>query len=153
MTPQLTTVAQLVTRPKVTPGSNDPRGGPNGTYTPEFNTYLIKNANLSIIRNESDLDYHLVLADPNGSATMVSEIPCPNCANGSKYQCFFTRARHALEAKFGAPPSISGTTPVSLIGVGFYDPPHGQTGAAPNNLEIHSIMAICFTTDCDPTAD
>jgi hypothetical protein len=154
MTPQLTTVAQLVTLPKVTPGSNDPRGGPNGTYTPEFNTYLIRNANMSIIKSESDLDYHLVLADPQSSGTtMIGEIPCPNCANGSKYQCFFTRARHALEAKFGAPPSISGTTPVSLIGAAFYDPPHGQTGAAPNNLEIHSIMAICFTTDCDPTAD
>jgi hypothetical protein len=152
MKPQLTTVAQLITLPKVTPGSNDPRGGPSGTYLPEFQTYLIRNASLSIIKNESDLDYHLVLTDPGGG-TMIGEIPCPNCANGSAYQCYFTRARHALEAKFGAPPSISGTVPVSVIGVGFYDPPHGQTGAAPNNLEIHSIFAICFTQDCDPTTD
>jgi len=94
-----------------------------------------------------------VIADPgNASTTMVSEIPCPNCASGSPFQCNFTHARAAAEKQFGTgfgTVSPSGVV-ATIVGVGFYDPPHGQTGAAPNNMEIHSIIAICFGAGCDP---
>src|SRR5947208_1737976 len=38
----------------------------------------------------------------------------------------------------------AGGIPVEIIGVGYFDPPHGQVGRAPNNLEIHPILSITF---------
>ena len=37
----------------------------------------------------------------------------------------------------------SGTTDIST-GVGFFDRDHGQTGAAPNNIELHPVLSIRF---------
>jgi len=34
--------------------------------------------------------------------------------------------------------------PVEITGIGFFDRPHGQTGRAPNNIEIHPILSIQF---------
>jgi hypothetical protein len=33
---------------------------------------------------------------------------------------------------------------VEVTGVAFVDPPHGQTGKAPNNIEFHPILDIHF---------
>ena len=33
---------------------------------------------------------------------------------------------------------------VEIVGVGFFDRAHGQTGRAPNNLEIHPILSVSF---------
>jgi hypothetical protein len=30
------------------------------------------------------------------------------------------------------------------MGVGFYDPLHGQEGVAPNGIELHPILEISF---------
>jgi hypothetical protein len=151
---QTTTVAALIQLPTEPVGGSDVRGGPSGTWAPEFQTYYVKNATLTRIIAESDEDYHLVLQDPTTTtSTMIGEIPCPNCASGGRFACNITHSRGALEAKFGSPPTLSGTSVVSVIGVGMYDPPHGQTGRAPNNLELHPVIAICFTQDCDPTAN
>jgi hypothetical protein len=38
--------------------------------------------------------------------------------------------------------------PVSLAGVGFFDFRHHQTGLAPNAIELHPVLDICFGTDC-----
>ena len=38
------------------------------------------------------------------------------------------------------------TIPVRMTGVGFFDFIHGQTGVAPNGIEIHSILSIAFPT-------
>ena len=35
---------------------------------------------------------------------------------------------------------ISGT--VTVTGVGFFDVLHGQTGVAPNGIELHPVLAI-----------
>jgi len=62
--------------------------------------------------------------------------------------------RAEFEAKFGANPATQSiSVPISAVGIGYYDPPHGQTGAAVNNLELHPLLGVCFTTDCDPTAN
>jgi hypothetical protein len=33
-------------------------------------------------------------------------------------------------------------------GVGFFDRIHGQTGIAPNGIELHPILGICFGQNC-----
>jgi len=37
---------------------------------------------------------------------------------------------------------------VTVTGVGFFDLLHGQSGAAPNGIELHAVLDICFGTDC-----
>jgi hypothetical protein len=39
---------------------------------------------------------------------------------------------------------------VSLVGVGFFDKPHRQTGHAPNAVELHPVVGICFGVGCVP---
>jgi hypothetical protein len=45
---------------------------------------------------------------------------------------------------------------VEITGIGFFDRPRGQIGRAPNNFEIHPILAIRFldqpTPSTNPTA-
>jgi hypothetical protein len=37
-----------------------------------------------------------------------------------------------------------GGVPVEIIGVGFFDCVHSQTGRSPNNIEIHPVLSINF---------
>ena len=136
-------------------GSSDARAGSSGTWAPECQTYYVKNATLTRIIAESDEDYHLVLQDPTTTtSTMIGEIPCPSCApRGAASSATSRTPRRAGGQSSATPPTLSGTSVVSVIGIGMYDPPHGQTGRAPNNLELHPVIAICFTQDCDPTAN
>jgi len=121
-----------------------------------------------------DNDYHLVLTDdtlkytqphkkPTGHS-LIGEIPDPDCLSGahgdfggsspflpasSGAQLSIRGARRAIEAQF--PDAVfdggwndAGGIPVEIIGVSYFDPPHGQVGRAPNNLEIHPILSITF---------
>jgi hypothetical protein len=147
---QTTTVAALTSLPTITPSSSAPRM----SGAPESQTYFVKNAVLTHLVAETDEDYHLVLQDPTTGAQMIGEIPCPSCASGGVFECRITHARAEFEAKFGANPATQSiSVPISAVGIGYYDPPHGQTGAAVNNLELHPLLGVCFTTDCDPTAN
>jgi hypothetical protein len=40
--------------------------------------------------------------------------------------------------------------PVTLFGVGFFDVIHGQRGVAPNGIELHPVLGICFGAGCTP---
>ena len=40
--------------------------------------------------------------------------------------------------------------PVEIIGVGFFDRAHSQTGRSPNNIEIHPVLAINFNPGPGP---
>src|SRR5207244_927391 len=41
--------------------------------------------------------------------------------------------------------------PVQLTGVGMFDFLHGQTGVAPNGIELHPIINIIFNPSTDTT--
>jgi hypothetical protein len=94
---------------------------------------------------ESDSDYHLVIKDSAGR-TMIIEIPAPNCVGGgSPFGPGISNARHQFDAKFTATSSFKTTsTAVTVRGVGFWDFLHGQTGVAPNGIEIHPVLNITF---------
>jgi len=40
---------------------------------------------------------------------------------------------------------------VTVVGVGFFDILHGQTGVAPNAIELHPVLQICFGKGCTPS--
>jgi hypothetical protein len=146
--------------PKLT-GINDLAALPAKTFFPattrispvEQTVYALRDVRLTYYRLEDDSDYHIVLLSPTGT-TMITEIPYPaDCTTSSVWQCEISRARAAVDAQFlpqlNVGKSVNYT--VSAIGVGFYDPEHGQFGALPNGIELHPLLAICFGAGCDPT--
>jgi hypothetical protein len=106
---------------------------------------------------EQDGDYHLVLADANNK-TMIAEIPDPAAVDPSSlFLSEITNARQAFDARFGqqtqalkalvqpgiaAPMIIQLAVPVHVTGIGFFDFIHGQTGVAPNGVELHPVLSI-----------
>jgi hypothetical protein len=92
-----------------------------------------------------DNDYHLVITDASGQ-TFVAEIPNPVCVgNGSPFRDAISTARHDFDSKFTATGSFQTVNvPVKITGVGFFDFAHGQKGRAPNDFEMHPVLAIEF---------
>jgi len=76
---------------------------------------------------------------------MIVESPDPKCAKGSQFLDQIKQVRKTIDDQFGPikrrqRPNI----PVTVMGVGFYDPIHGQEGVAPNGIELHPILEISF---------
>jgi len=99
---------------------------------------------------ETDQDYHVVIKTiGSASETMVAEIADPTCAGisgTSRYQQM-TALRSWFTSRYNPTSSfkfVSDT--VVLTGVGFFDFAHGQTGAAPNQREIHPILSMALYT-------
>ena len=90
-----------------------------------------------------------VLQDPDdANATMIAEIPDPQCVEDQTLATHVGNFRQRLVAKFGAPGKntkrLPRPVPITLRGIGFFDVDHGteQDGRAPNNLELHPVIGI-----------
>ena len=128
-------------------------GGGSGRSSPtETTIYELRDVLLTEVKLESDSDYHLVITDGSGADhTMIAEIPYQNCDTGGAWTCFVSRARSEVDAKYTV--TSSPQYPMETItvrGVGFFDVPHGQTGVAPNAIELHPTLEICFGQGCTP---
>lgn len=124
----------------------------NGRVSPrETNQYRLSGTLTKYVR-EADSDYHLVIKDGSGR-TMIIELPASNCVGaGSPFGTGIARARSQFDAKFTATTSFKTTsTPVTVTGIGFWDYIHGQTGVAPNGIEIHPVLNITFGTSSAST--
>jgi len=96
-------------------------------------------------KREADSDYHLVITDKQHQGTIIVELPSPACARRSLWVKDITAARAAFDARFTATRTLKYTsTPVVITGVGFFDVIHGQTGVAPNGIELHPVLEISF---------
>ncbi|MEA2173342.1 MAG: hypothetical protein QOD00_934 [Blastocatellia bacterium] len=129
-----------------------PSPPPNSRVTPYESTVWLINGTMTVYKKETDVDYHIVVQDGSGN-TLVTEIPCPCCAIGSPFQSMIASARQTFDARLTATTSFqTANIPVRIKGVGFFDFLHGQTGLAPNGIEIHPILEIVFpTTQSTPT--
>jgi hypothetical protein len=109
----------------------------------ERRTFRIK-ARLVETKIEDDQDIHLVVADPRArSHTLIVEFPAPACTTHSVKRSAMLQARRAFVSACGQPAKSSfhflhGTA--TLTGVGFFDFNHGQTGVAPNAIELHPVL-------------
>jgi hypothetical protein len=117
----------------------------NNRVQPTETTVFRISATLTEFKLEADSDYHLVLSDGAGH-TMISEIPDPACVGASSR--LLTRIQTA-RGQFDAKYTPTGTfhvvnVPVTVTGVGFFDFLHGQTGVAPNGIELHTVTDIQF---------
>ena len=143
LAPRLTTIAAL----HAIPAPADPNAQRSSRFAPVETSVATLSAILTVIKRETDEDYHLVLADPaNPRLTMIVESPHPHCALGSLFAENIAATRGAIEDFFGGP--IQGrhvvNEPVTVTGIPFFDPLHGQEGVAPNGIELHPILAIRF---------
>jgi hypothetical protein len=117
----------------------------NNRVSPTETTQWVINATLTQYKLESDSDYHLVLADASGN-TMIVEIPSPSCVgSGSPFFAGIQNARSEFNARFTATTSFqTANIPVQIKGVGMFDFLHGQTGVAPNGIELHPVLDVIF---------
>lgn len=140
--PVNSTVISLINLAAPPPNANAPR-----FYPFEYTTYKVQ-CYILAKRAETDNDYHLVLGDSANSVnTLVGEVPDPVCseAASSTHVNEYIAARNFVNAHIAQGNVYNVTLPkVIVTGVAFIDPPHGQSGAAPNNIELHPILSIQF---------
>jgi hypothetical protein len=145
---------------------DEPRGlYLGGLVTPpveeEFHVYTI-DAYVAFAKKEADLDAHIVITDTPPAKVRVKSrgkttIPKPSmvvesvdarCAPDS---IALDMIRGAREAILAATHSTALSTKslqklvgkhVRVTGVGFYDKLHGQTGVAPNGIELHPLTGF-----------
>jgi hypothetical protein len=102
---------------------------------------------------EEDSDFHLVIADPRTGGTMIVEFTALYCTLTAKpvLRCRLQAARLAFIRACGTPSRtdfvrLHGTA--TITGVGFFDFPQGQTGVAPNAIQVHAVLG--FKGTCSP---
>lgn len=89
-------------------------------------------ASVILVRHEADSDIHLVLQ--SGANQMIAEAPLPACA---------PRATPLRRKQMGlARAAVRLCNRAVVTGVAFFDFQHGQTGVAPNAIELHPILAF-----------
>ncbi|HKR94855.1 MAG TPA: hypothetical protein VJW55_05815, partial [Candidatus Angelobacter sp.] len=117
----------------------------NNRVSPTETTVWVINATLTEFKLENDSDYHLVITDASGN-TMITEIPSPTCVgSGSPFFSAIQNSRSKFDAQFTATTSFqTANIPVQIVGVGMFDFLHGQTGVAPNGIELHPVLDIIF---------
>lgn len=134
-----TTIADLVslTAPSSLPSDN--------RVQPTETTIFQLQATLDEFKLESDSDYHLVLDDGAGN-TLIAEIPDPACVSSSSPLLIdIQSARNEFDARYTATTSFqTADVPVTVTGVGFFDFLHGQSGVAPNGIELHAVLDVQF---------
>ena len=110
----------------------------------ELTTYRVRARLVEYVR-EADGDYHLVLADRAGR-TIIAEIPDPRCvAKISPVKEAIKTARARMDAHLSVTSGFkSSNRRVVVRGIGFFDYFHGQTGMAPDDLELHPVTALRF---------
>jgi len=132
-----TQVASLVKIPKP---SHYPTN--NRIVPTELHVFQVT-ATVTQYKEEADSDIHLVLHDSAGHS-MIAEIPAPTCvASSSRWRSNIASARATWTHTY--PLSTSWhhiSRAVTLRGLGFFDVPHGQTGVAPNAIELHPIIRV-----------
>lgn len=133
--PVPTTISQMITftAPSVLP--QDSRVAPTETHAFQLSGILTQ------YKIEDDQDVHLVIY--SGSDHMIAEIPAPSCATGSAWLSLITLTRTMFDKNFH--PTTSWThvsIPVTVTGIGFFDNIHGQTGVAPNGIELHPLIDL-----------
>lgn len=138
-TPVTQTISYLdsLTAPSTLPANN--------RVQPTETTLFVVDATLVEYKLETDSDYHLVLKDAQGN-TMIAEIPDPACVGaGSVFAAGIQNARSEFDGKYTVTTSFqTANIPVEVRGVGFFDFNHGQTGVAPNAIELHAVLDINF---------
>jgi hypothetical protein len=115
-------IAQLVSHDRPTPLP--------ATRLPFERRVFSVDATVTLVRHEADEDFHLVLQA--GADHMIAESPSSTCIHAATAY----RRRQMLEARS----KLRLCAQARVVGVAFFDFKHGQTGVAPNAIELHPIL-------------
>jgi hypothetical protein len=121
---RVTTIHFLVTRPAPSPL-------PSARLPFERHVFTVTAA-VTLVRQEQDSDLHLVLQA--GADHMIAEAPSPSCDSRAT-----PLRRRQMRAARSA---VRLCAHARVTGVAFFDFDHGQTGVAPNAIELHPILAF-----------
>jgi hypothetical protein len=133
-------ILDLVSIPR--PDQQPPQG--NRLAPTELTVFRVQ-ARLTLVKQEKDQDFHIVLADPDDpETTMIAEVPSSTCAKGSGEEDVFDGLMQLLKPYVGQKDL---DVPVEVEGVGFFDFLHNQTGVAPNGLELHPVLKMKIVTE------
>ena len=123
-----TTIHFLITRPA-------PSRLPATRLPFEHHVFTVTAA-VVLVRPEGDFDLHVVLQ--SGRDHMITEAPSPSCDR----QATPYRRRQMRAARN----HVRLCARARVTGVAFFDFDHGQTGVAPNAIELHPILGFtCLT--------
>jgi hypothetical protein len=122
------------------------RGGKAGRRYARVETTLYA-LDVDVVRYKletEDQDYHVVVRDHGGStATMIVEFADPTfVSRRSPFRALVTEARRTFSDYF-EPRTNWKRKPghLRIVGPGFFDFKHGQSGVAPNAIEIHPVLS------------
>jgi len=117
---------------------------------PVESTVYTLDATLLRYKQEADSDFHLVLTD--GQNTMIAEIPAAYCTgSNSPFLSGIRTARYQFSQHYSVENRFKYThAHVRITGVGFFDFPHGQSGVAPNSIELHPVLDVQFGASVKP---
>jgi len=158
----------LIALPEPTrPNDNVTRVIPDETHV-----FVVRAFMLKFKLEANDSDYHIVVTDDTHQFTdthgnsighsVIAEIPDPNCLEGKDHNFpgttpfadRITAARALMDSRFPNAAKDGSFNdvglPVEITAVGFFDRPHGQIGRAPNNIELHPILRLCFLDTATP---
>jgi hypothetical protein len=121
---RVTTVAHLVSLPR-------PRSVPVTRLPFERHIFSVVAA-VTLVRPEADGDIHLVLR--SGAKHMIAESPSSSCTGRATP----VRRRQMASARR----VVRLCSRARVVGVAFFDYFHGQTGVAPNAIELHPILGF-----------
>lgn len=112
----------------------------------EFHTWRLRRAYIVEATEESDSDLHLILRNRQGQ-TVIAEVPRAGCVSTrSLWRDRIKAARQAILSRYtiteGNWTHIGRY--VKIKGLGFFDEVHGQTGVAPNGIELHPVTRVKF---------
>ena len=153
---KVVTVDTLIHAPVPVPASGSLAKADNVRFGPwELQAVQIR-ATIVGWKTENDNDFHIVVADlKNPSETMIVEPPSSACSSAcsSGYGSFFQASRDAFTKCLGQPSTSfthtnAKTIVADITGVPYFDPIHGQTGVAPNGIEIHPVINVTFVSGC-----
>jgi hypothetical protein len=99
-------------------------------------------AAVTLVRREDDQDLHLVLFEPwdelqpgrSRPDHMIAEVPFLGCTAHAKP---YRRRQMRLARR-----EVKMCARARVTGVAFFDFLHGQTGVAPNAIELHPILSF-----------
>jgi hypothetical protein len=114
-----------------------PRGNAR-SYSERF-IYTVRNVFITHAILENDNDIHLVIEDGNKS-TMIAEIPDVDCEITERSR--FAKRIAAARKTFIRYQHTYHKYRFDITGVFFKDKSHGQTGRAPNNVELHPVISL-----------
>jgi hypothetical protein len=134
LTPRDATIAQLV--------AIAPPVAPTDRVAPTEETTFRVQGTITLVKQEADSDYHVVIADAAGN-TMIVEATSPSCDQGSVVASQIADVRQAMDRQFPGG-RFRGRVAATVTGVAFFDRLHGQTGVAPNGIELHPLTAVQF---------